>query len=129
MRPALLAFFLIGAASLGAAAQPVYRCGSVYTQTPCPQGKIVEATDPRTAAQRAEATRVAANERRLAADMRRERLADQLASKPAGSGSLSGTAPVKTVELVERVRPKKKRVLAKPAPTTDFIAVDPSRRK
>jgi hypothetical protein len=129
MKAALFATLLLGLMTAGATAQPVYRCGSVYTQTPCPQGKIVEATDPRTAAQRAEAVRVAASERRLAADMRRERLADQLASKPSGSGSLSGTPPVKTVEVVERVRPKKKRVLVKPAPTTDFIAVDPARRK
>jgi hypothetical protein len=129
MRPALLAFFLLATASLGATAQPVYRCGSVYTQTPCPQGKIVEATDPRSAAQRAEAVRVAAAERRLAADMRRERLADQIASNPAGAGSLSGAPPVKPVEKIERVRPKNKRVLVKPTPTTDFIAVAPSRRK
>jgi hypothetical protein len=61
--------------------------------------------------------------------MRRERLADQIASNPAGAGSLSGAPPVKPVEKIERVRPKKKRVLVKPAPTTDFIAVAPSRRK
>jgi len=44
----------------GVNAQPVYRCGNVYSQTPCPQGRIVEATDPRTAAQREKQVALAA---------------------------------------------------------------------
>lgn len=56
-----------------AAAAPIYRCGNTYSQTPCPEGgKVVEATDPRSAAQRAEARRVAAAERKAAAERERE---------------------------------------------------------
>jgi hypothetical protein len=124
------ASLLLGLATLGGVnAQPIYRCGNVYSQTPCPQGTIVEATDPRSAAQRAEASRVAADERRLASELRRERLADQAALKPAGASSLSGPPPAKAASAVERgPAKKKKRSAAKPAATTDFIAVDPSSR-
>ncbi len=36
----------------GLPAQTVYRCGSSYSQTPCPEGKTVEANDSRTPEQR-----------------------------------------------------------------------------
>ena len=68
--------------AFGTQAQPVYRCGNAYSQVPCPQGKVVDATDPRSAAQRAEGRSVAADERRRAAEMKRERLADQAAQQP-----------------------------------------------
>ena len=35
--------------SIGANAQPVYRCGNEYSQTPCPQARVLDAADPRTA--------------------------------------------------------------------------------
>ena len=125
------AALLLCLVTLAASAQPVYRCGSVYAQTPCPRGKIVEATDPRTAAQRAEANRVATDERRLAAEMRRERLADQAALKPAAAASLSGTGtpPATPVSARERLHPKKKKRASAKATTGDFTAVDPSTRK
>ena len=124
------AALLLGLVTLGAAAQPVYRCGSEYSRTPCPQGRLVEATDPRTAAQRAEAKRVAADERRLAAEMRKDRQADQAALKPAGASSLSGPAPLpaKAASGVERGHPKKKKHGAAQHATTDFTAVDPGSR-
>ena len=117
--------------TLGAhAVQPVYRCGSVYSQTPCPQGRVVEATDPRSGAQRAEARRVAADERKLAADMRRDRLAEQAALKPAGAGSLSAPAPAKAASSSGRGQTKrKKRNSAQPGVTPDFIAADPGSKK
>ena len=113
-----------------AGAQPVYRCGNAYSQTPCPSGgKVVDATDPRTAAQRAEAHRVIADERRLAAEMRRDRLAEQrAATKPAGASSLSGPAPAVPASAAERHH-KKKRATTRPLVSTDFVAIDPSSRR
>jgi len=35
--------------SNSAKAQPVYRCGNEYSQTPCPQARVLDAADPRTA--------------------------------------------------------------------------------
>lgn len=116
----------------GAHAQTVYRCGSVYSQTPCPQAKIVEATDPRSAAQRAEAQRVAADERKLAADMRRDRLAEEGALRPAAAGSLSPAKPgaAKSESASNRgAGKKKKKTLLKPAAGEDFVASGPSSKK
>ncbi len=110
----------------GAHAQAVYRCGSVYSQTPCPQGKLVEANDPRSAAQRAEAARVSAGERQLATDMRRDRLAEEAALKPALAGSLS--AP-KAAAVADHRPTKKKRGSAKPAVHKDFVVTVASAKK
>lgn len=130
MKHAAAALVFCLAALGGAHAQPVYRCGNVYAQTPCPQGYVVEATDPRTAAQRAEARSVAADDRRLAAEMRRDRLADQAALKPAGASSLSGPAPVqaKAASAAERGHARSKRASNRPAPTTDVIVFEPNTR-
>ena len=129
MRLAAAAFMLIFTIH-GAHAQTVFRCGSVYSQTPCPQAKVVEATDPRSAAQRAEAKRVAASERQLAADMRRDRLAEENALKPAAAGSLSAAKPpaAKPESHADRGAKKKKqkRTSVKPAAGEDFVASGPS---
>lgn len=79
----------LGLALLGgsAAAAAIYRCGNTYSQTPCPEGgKVVEATDPRSAAQRAEARRIAAAERKAAAERQREA---KTAAAPAQSAPAS----------------------------------------
>ena len=70
-----IALLLALAGATAQAAGPVYRCGSSYSQTPCPGGTLVEAGDPRTAAQRAEARRIAAAERTAARKAEKERLA------------------------------------------------------
>lgn len=69
-----LALLLAVAGTTVQAAGPVYRCGSSYSQTPCPGGTQLEAGDPRTAAQRAEARRIAAAERNAARKAEQERL-------------------------------------------------------
>jgi hypothetical protein len=119
---ALMFWFAVGAAQ----AQEVYRCGSAYSQTPCPQGRLVEAADARSEAQRAEAARVAAGERRLATEMRRDRLAEEAALKPALAGSFS--AP-KAVAAAHTSPTKKKRGSAKPAAHKDFVVTVASDRK
>jgi hypothetical protein len=107
-----------------AQAQEVYRCGSAYSQTPCPQGRLVEADDARSEAQRAEAARVAVSERRLATEMRRDRLAEEAGLKPALAGSLS--APKASVSAVPA---KKKRGSAKAAAHKDFVVTVASEKK
>ena len=116
----LMFCFAVGAAQ----AQEVYRCGSAYSQTPCPQGRLVEADDARSEAQRAEAARVAATERRLANEMRRDRLAEEAALKPALAGSLSAPKVVASADPK-----KKKRGSAKPAAHKDFVVTVASEKK
>jgi hypothetical protein len=69
----VLAPLLLACSAVSATAAPIYRCGSTYSQTPCPGGSVVEATDTRSAAQRAEARRIADKERKAAEEMERER--------------------------------------------------------
>jgi hypothetical protein len=90
-KPLVTLMMCLGA--LAANAQPVYRCGSEYSQSPCPQANVVDAADARTEAQRAEARRVAADEKRLGAQMEHDRVAMQAAQKPGGAASLSGAPP------------------------------------
>jgi hypothetical protein len=106
----LASFLFLCFASFCTVAQPVYRCGSTYSQTPCPQGKIVAATDVRSAAERAEASRIAANEGKLAADMRNDRLADEAASISANGrpGNLGGTDTRQVTRATPTKAPKKR---------------------
>jgi len=117
------AWILLAAMSCAAeAAGPVYRCGRDYSQTPCPGGKVVDATDPRTAAQRAEAKRVAARERKLAAEMESDRRRQAAAEKPALAADL---VPRAAAPASAPAKPKKKHARTKPASGADFTAVEP----
>ena len=127
----IVATLLAAAAMMSAAqAQTVYRCGNTYSQSACPEARRVEVSDERSPAQQAEARRVADDERRLAAEMRRERLADEHAGRAGGAASLSGHAPTRLSLAPVVVHPhKKKHTLGKAPATTDFVAFDPSSRK
>ncbi|HWI11247.1 MAG TPA: hypothetical protein VNU48_07955 [Burkholderiaceae bacterium] len=117
---------LLGLLSTLAGAQPVYRCGNAYSQSPCPAGgRIVDATDPRSAAQRAEARRVAADEQRLAAELRRDRLADENAAKPSGAASLSGPAVASHAATAGPRLKKKRRSAAKSPAIEEVVVLDP----
>jgi hypothetical protein len=130
---ALSLLLSLAAAAPRAHAQAVYRCGSTYSQTPCPDGRIVPATDPRSAAQRAEAKRVAALERQQGQQMERERLAQEAAQKPATAAGFDSRASASAGTAVAsdagRHHAKKKRRGAKHVEGEDFVAVDPSSLK
>jgi hypothetical protein len=90
-------------------AQVIYRCGTTYSQAPCLDGKVLESTDSRTAAQRAEAQRAATSERKLATDMKRDRLQQEAAIQPAGAANL-GSPPAAAASTPKRERTKKSRI-------------------
>lgn len=73
MRRCGIALVLGIAATAAGAATPIYRCGQTYSQVPCAGGYIIESSDPRSAAQRAEARQAAQREKELAERMERER--------------------------------------------------------
>jgi len=107
----VLAALLLASGVGSIAAAPIYRCGSTYSQTPCPGGSVVEATDTRSAAQRAEAKRIADKERKAAEEMERERKqkekveADAKRAKPAPAA-----APASGPEVVSAPDDQKQRV-------------------
>ena len=108
MKRIALAVLLAAAAVHAGATGPIYRCGSEYTQEPCPGGKLLDVADPRSAAQRAEAARVTAAERRRLAELARERKAHEAAdkasaAKAAGSAAKSGKAKEKRTKATRIV--------------------------
>jgi hypothetical protein len=104
------------------AAAPIYRCGQSYSQTPCPGGKLIDAADPRSAAQRAEARRTAERERQLAARMERERRKEEAAPQPVATG-IDATAPARAASQAAPAKGKSsKKKGAKPG---DVIVIVP----
>jgi hypothetical protein len=129
MKPIAVAVCLWLMAS-GAQAQPIYRCGTEYSRTPCPGGKMLESSDPRSAAQRAEAVRVAAQDRKKAAAMERERRAQESGAKPLQAAGFNGRPPPPESAASGAERGKlKKASKAKPAKSADFVAVEPGSSK
>ena len=88
----VLLLTLAAGAALAQSKTPIYRCGQTYSQTPCPDGHLLDSADPRTAAQRAEARRAAEREKRLAAEMERDRHAAEAASAPVAPAGFKSTA-------------------------------------
>lgn len=109
---------VVGACTLPAmpaGAQPIYRCGPdgrEYTQTPCPGGRLVDANDPRSAAQRAEARDVAAREAQLANRMEAQRRDAEARAKPSGASSLSPRPAAKPVRESTPRKSKKNKTTA-----------------
>lgn len=129
MKPIAAALLLSLMTSL-AGAQSVYRCGNSYSESPCPEGGgMIDVSDPRSAEQRAEARRVAADERRLAADLQRERLADEKAIRPMGATSLGGPSAANPTAAAQTRHLGKTRRAAKLFPAADLIVLDPGRRE
>ena len=129
MKRTLVAFAValmgLSAAPL-AAAQTVYRCGPegrVYSQTPCPQGRAVDVSDPRTAAQRADAQALARADAARAERLAQERRAEAQRPAPKPGHINARPAPVVVPPHVQPVR--KKRRHARRPPDADFRAVAP----
>ena len=68
-------------ASAQLAAQTLYRCGNEYRDTPCPNAIALDARDPRTPAQSAQAERQTAKDAALAQQMENARLQFEAAAK------------------------------------------------
>ena len=126
---AVAAVLLCSLSAQAAQAQTVYRCGNAYSQTPCPQATLVEVADSRSPLQQAEGRRVVDQDRRLAAEMRRDRLVDERLTRGGAAATLSGAPAPKRVAVTLQPYQKKRHALDKKLPTTDFVAFDPSSRK
>ena len=109
-----VAVLLAGRFEMPATAQTVYRCGNAYGQDPCPQGRVIESDDARTTAQRDEALRLAADERRRGDEMERERLRREAAIRPALASALS-SAPAPAATPAAGKKPSAKGRQTKPS--------------
>ena len=86
-------------------AQTVYRCGNVYSQTPCTGGVALDASDTRTPTQKAQADAAATQTARSGDKMEKDRLAlekaqarkpSQKLAKPTSVGKGQPTDSTKT---------------------------------
>ncbi|MBX9872442.1 MAG: hypothetical protein K2X75_10630 [Burkholderiaceae bacterium] len=64
-------------------AQTVYRCGNSYSQTPCPGGSAVDATDRRTPEQRKAHEASVREEKRAGDTLEKTRLKEEAATRKA----------------------------------------------
>ena len=109
---ALTAAALLLSAAQGAAAQTVYRCGPdgrIYQQTPCAEGKAVDASDARTAEQRQAAQAVARSEAKIAA-----RLDADTNVAPPAKAAKSASAPAAKDKPTSRTKAESKKTESKP---------------
>ena len=112
-----------------ATSQTIYRCGHAYSRVPCPSAKAIEVEGRPTAAQRAEARRVALREKRLADEMVRDRRAAEAALHPALATSLGPTKVVAAAPAPVKKPARRKRKAATPDDGRDFIAAVPRAKK
>lgn len=77
----LVAIVLLASSlALPTQAQKVYRCGNSYSQTPCPDGKAIDASDSRTPEQRKAHEASVKDEKRRADTLEKTRLKEEAAA-------------------------------------------------
>jgi hypothetical protein len=106
-----LALVLIAACAISvpASAQKVYKCGSSYSQTPCPGGETLEPADTRTSAQKTDAQRVQKMQSREADNLEKLRLKDEASTRTADAARRKAAEKqAKTAQAEELVRAKAK---------------------
>ena len=129
MRHAAVAVLLLSGLTSAFAAAPIYRCGAdgrTYSQAPCEGGRLIDAADPRSEAERVEARRVVDREHKAANDLERERRAREAAQKPAQATGFNGRPAIAEVAAPPhpRAKPKRRNPKAKPG-SDDFVAIEP----
>jgi hypothetical protein len=125
-------FTLLGALLMCASvqAQTVYRCGPdgrVYSQIPCPEGRVVDVGDERSPQQRVVAEARVRDDRARADALERERL-DREALPAATAGQIGGRPTMAEPQPSVRKPSRKKKSKAEKAATGDFIALAPTQK-
>ena len=79
------------ALSTGATAQNVYKCGSSYSQSPCPGGATIDVTDTRTPAQKEQTDSAANRDAKTADAMEKARIQQEKSDLTANTPSSAAT--------------------------------------
>jgi hypothetical protein len=120
----ILSALLAATFAAAAGAAPIYKCGpdgKTYSQVPCAGGAVVESTDGRTSAQRAEAKRAVEAQRKAADEMERERKAAEKDTKPAAAVAIG---PAASAPADDAKKPKA--VKAAASGSKGFLAIKPA---
>lgn len=94
--PVAIVLIAIYAISTRAEAQNVYRCGSSYSQAPCPDGVRVDVQDSRTAEQKAQTDAAVRRDAKTADAMERARLKEEAAREKARNKANAASTKKKT---------------------------------
>jgi len=89
-------------------AEQVYRCGNVYQQAPCTGGRAVEVSDGRSDEDRRAAAAVARGDKKLGADLERERRARDAGIRPAPAVGIGARVVEREQKPVVRKRKLRK---------------------
>lgn len=127
-----LAAFLISifVVSTGLQAQNIYKCGNSYSQTPCPGASTLTLDDARDAAQKQQSDAATRRDRRLAAALEKDRIAQEKNSTtrpPAAEPVAAVAAPKSDDGVVHKITPK--RIGPKHHKPKAFIAEVPGSEK
>jgi hypothetical protein len=101
-------------------AQNIYRCGNTYSQQPCADGKLVAASDSRSAAQKSQTDEAAKRDARAADAMQKARIKEEARPVPVGVPATRPASAPKDTKKSER-KPKK----SKSKKDEPFTAVAP----
>lgn len=118
-------FIATGAVFTSAQAQNIYRCGDSYSQSPCPGGVAVDASDSRTKVQKAQAEADTQRDRQAANALEKERLKQEAAATP--GTPKADTTKVSTAAAAPHQSSKKKH--KEPAYFTARAAADKKAEK
>jgi hypothetical protein len=123
----LLALMLTGAACCTPVwSQTIYRCGSVYSQQPCPDAIALDVSDTRTPAQKAQTDVATARAAKMAAQMEKERLAREKIQ--AAKSSNKSSRSVKTAKTGSLTSAPKAAVRKKKEPEYFTAAVSEEKK-
>lgn len=126
----LFAIVLVAASQIpiGAGAQNVYKCGSAYSQQPCPGGQAVAAGDTRSGEQKSQAAGVARRDAKLAETMEKDRLKQEAQAAPANILPLPAATQERNAEVTRPRQPEVFKAVA-PARPGDKAAKKPKKKK
>ena len=79
MKPFIITLLLIATSpiSIRAASQNIYKCGSSYSQTPCPDATVLKINDDRSPAQQKQTKGAALGDKKLAATLEIKRVTEE----------------------------------------------------
>jgi hypothetical protein len=127
----LFASFLIAASALTtlALAENVYKCGTTYSQSPCPGGKQVNVDDSRDPQQKKLKDDITQRDAELARGMEKDRLTNEKALRAADAKHpFAAKTPAQVVVRKEPILSKPKRLKHKTVKQLGFVAEVPGSR-
>jgi hypothetical protein len=121
---------LLFAVSSALQAQNIYKCGNSYSQTPCPGANTLNLKDAREPAQKLQTDEATRRDEKLAAELEKNRLAQEQAARVHTPAAPAVTAPTSTPSannVVSKITPK--RIKPKHHKPEAFIALVPGSDK